>query len=166
MPERPLIVLPAPARANRGYWGPRGRDPHLPSRARQGARLAPRLQAVQNYFQQQTVLHATAAGQIPEEVIVFETIGSAGNFLEAAKLIPGFDFLADWTSEEIAPDADFYDTKDRTKALLHRLFLVMSDQRALQQLLRLWQRFQSSRRMDTGFAAYTALFRHLHDVRL
>ena len=51
-------------------------------------------------------LLVSAAGQIPEEVIVFETIGAVGDFLEAAKLIAGFDFLADWTTDEVAPDAD------------------------------------------------------------
>jgi len=166
MPDRPLIVLPSPASASRSDWGPRGRDPHLPNRARQGSLLTPRFQAVQNHFQQQTALLASAAGQIPEEVIVFETIGAVGDFLEAAKVIPGFDFLADWTTDEVAPDADFFDTKDPTKPLSHRLFLVMSNQRALQQLLSLWQRFQANQRMESGFSAFTALFKHLHDVRL
>lgn len=166
MPERPLIVLPTPAPASRSDWGPRGRDPHLPSRVRQGARLTPRFQAVQHHFQQQTTLHANAAGQIPEEVVVFETIGAVGDFLDAARSIPGFDFLADWTTDEVAPDADFFDTNDRTKNLTHRLFLVMSNQQALQQLLSLWRRFQASQRMESGYSAFTALFKHLHDVRL
>lgn len=166
MPDRPLIVLPSPTPAGRSDWGPRGRDPHLPGRARQGSRLTPRFQALQNHFQQQTTLHATAAGQIPEEVIVFETIGAVGDFLDAARLIPGFDFLADWTTDEVAPDADFFDTKDLTKPLSHRLFLVMSNQQALQQLLNLWRRFQANQRMESGFSGFTALFKHLHDIRL
>src|SRR6266487_7211480 len=140
MASRPLIVLPAPAVASRARLYGGGPLPHLPARARQGQRLAPRLDALRVYFERRSVeLRATAAGQVPEEVIVFETVGSVANFLRAAQRIDGLDFLAEWDVEDIAPDDDFYNANQRDAHLSGRLFLVMTNQRALQQLLGLWQ---------------------------
>src|SRR5712664_1444725 len=102
MPDRPLIVLPAPAAASRGRPPGGGAPPHLPDRARQGQRLGPRFETLRAYFDQRTVeLRASAAGQIPEEVIVFETVGSVAKFLETTRRVPGLDFLAEWDVEDI-----------------------------------------------------------------
>ncbi|MDE3244001.1 MAG: hypothetical protein KGO52_14920, partial [Nitrospirota bacterium] len=128
--------------------------------------MAPRLDILRRYFDQRVVeLRTSAAGQVPEEVIVFETVGSISNFIEAAKRVPGFDFMAEWDAEDIAPDNDFSDARDATKPLSGRLFLVMANQQALGQLLSLWTRFQSGRRMAPGYAPFTELFKHLTDVR-
>ncbi|MBI4660311.1 MAG: S8 family peptidase [Verrucomicrobia bacterium] len=166
MPDRPLIVLPAPAIASRGRPPGGGAPPHLPGRARQGQRLGPRFEILREYFEHRTVeLRASAAGQIPEEVIVFETVGSVAHFLEAARRVPGFDFLAEWDVEDIAPDVDFYNEKRTDTRLTGRVFLVMSNQQALQQLLRLWQDFQAGGRPARSFAPFHDLFQHLRDVR-
>src|SRR2546429_5258758 len=112
MPDRPLIVLPAPAAASRGGLPRGGASPHVPGRVRQGQRLGPRFETLRAYFEQRTVeLRASAAGQVPEEVIVFETVGSVANFLEAARRMPGLDFLGEWDVEDIAPDDDFHDER-------------------------------------------------------
>ncbi|MDE3225289.1 MAG: S8 family peptidase, partial [Nitrospirota bacterium] len=71
----------------------------------------------------------------------------------------------EWDAEDIAPDNDFSDARDATKPLSGRLFLVMANQQALGQLLSLWTRFQSGRRMAPGYAPFTELFKHLTDVR-
>jgi hypothetical protein len=166
MPDRPLIVLPAPVVASRGHLPRGGAPPHLPGRVRQGQRLGPRFETLRVYFDQRTVeLRASAAGQVPEEVIVFETVGSVANFLEAARRIHGLDFLAEWDVEDIAPDDDFFDEERADAHLSGRVFLVMSNQQALQQLLRLWQAFQSGTGAAHGFAPFFELFRHLRDVR-
>ena len=166
MPDRPLIVLPSPAAASRGRLPGGGGSPHLPSRARQGQRIGPKFETLRAYFEQRTVgFRASAAGQVPEEVIVFETVGSIANFLNAARLVPGLDFLAEWDVEDIAPDDDFYDEKRASSHLAGRVFLVMTNQQALQQLLSLWQGFQSGRRAGHGLAPFFDLFQHLRDVR-
>lgn len=166
MPDRPLIVLPAPAVATRSRPPGGGAAPHFPSRARQEQRLSPRFETLRAYFEQRLVeLHASAAGQIPEEVIVFETVGSVANFLDAARRVPGLDFLAEWDAEDIAPDDDFYNENHEDATLSGRVFLVMTNQQALQQLLSLWQRFQAGHHPGHGFAPFFELFRHLRDVR-
>lgn len=166
MPDRPLIVLPSPAAASRGRPLGGGGSPHLPSRARQGERLGLRFETLKAYFEQRAVeLRVSAAGQIPEEVIVFETVGSVANFLNAARLVPGLDFLAEWDVEDIAPDDDFYNEAREDSQLSGRVFLVMTNQQALQQLLSLWQAFQSGRTAARGLSPFFDLFRHLRDVR-
>jgi hypothetical protein len=165
MPDRPLIVLPSPAAASRGRLPSGGSSHHLPGRSRQGQRIGPMFETLRAYFEQRTVeFRASAAGQIPEEVIVFETVGSVANFLNAARRVPGLDFLAEWDVEDIAPDDDFYNEKRRDSHLAGRVFLVMTNQQALQQLLSLWQGFQSGRSAARGFAPFFDLFQHLRDV--
>lgn len=166
MPERPLIVLPAPTHASRGRSPGGGNIPHLPGRARQGQRLGPQFDTLRTYFEQKTVeLRASAAGQISEDVIVFETVGSVANFLNGARLVAGLDFLAERDVEDIAPDGDFYDEGRADARLAGRVFLVMSNQQALAQLLRLWQGFQAGRPATRGFGPFYELFSHLRDVR-
>jgi len=166
MPDRPLIVLPSPATASRGQLPGGGGSSHVPSRSRQGQRIGPKFDTLRVYFEQRTAeLRSSAAGQIPEEVIVFETVDSVANFLNAARLVPGLDFLAEWDVEDIAPDDDFYNEARRDSHLTGRVFLVMTNQQALQQLLRLWQGFQSGRTAARGFSPFYDLFHHLRDVR-
>lgn len=166
MPERPLIVLPAPAPAARTRPPSGGGSPHFPSVARQGQRLGPKLEALRTYFVEKTVeVMPSAEGQVPEDVIVFETVGSVANFLTAAKLVPGLDLLAEWDIEDIAPDEDFYKENKLDEPLTGRVFLVMSNQQALNQLLVLWQNFQTGRPPTRGFTPFYELFGHLREVR-
>ena len=166
MANRPLIVLPEPSIASRPRLRSMITPPHYPDRARQGQRLKPRLDELESYFDQKAVeLRASAAGQVPEEVIVFETIGSVANFLKAVKRIDGLDFLAEWDVDDIAPDDDFYDEKQKDLNLSGRLFLVMTNQQALIQLLRLWQAFQAGNAPRWGFAPFFHLFQQLRDLR-
>jgi hypothetical protein len=124
------------------------------------------LDALRAYFDRKAIeLRASAAGQVPEEVLVFETIGSVADFLRAVKKIGGLDFLAEWDLEDIAPDDDFYDEKQSGAHLSGRVFLVMTNQQALSQLLSLWQAFQKEERPVRGFAPFFRLFEQLRDVR-
>ena len=104
----------------------------MPSRSRQGQRIGPKFDTLRAYFEQRTAeLRSSAAGQIPEEVIVFETVDSVANFLNAARLVPGLDFLAEWDVEDIAPDDDFYNEARRDSRLTGRVFLVMTDRKSV-----------------------------------
>ena len=152
MPDRPLIILPEPSLASRGNVPRGGSRFHLPSRDRQGTRITPQFEVLLRYFEQRALdLRQSAAGQIPEEIIVFETVGTVANFLETARQIPGFDFMAEWDVEDIAPDEDFYDETNEDMALPGRLFLIMTNRQALDQLLGLWRRFQNGDRARKGF---------------
>src|SRR2546426_8710363 len=86
MPDRPLIILPAPAVAQRSRLPGGAKTPHLPGSGRQGERLGPKFDVLRAYFEQRRVqLLASAAGQMGGEVMVFVTVGSIANFLAAPK---------------------------------------------------------------------------------
>ena len=166
MPERPIIVFPAPTVASRAKLNGFGKPPHFPSRARQGQRLNPKFDTLKVYFERKAVeLMGTAAGQVPEEVIVFETVGSITKFINATRHFPGLDFLAEWDAEDIVPDEDFYNEQRPEAELSGRVFLVMTNQQALQELLKLWQLYQRRGRAQFGLAKFFNLFEQLRDIR-
>lgn len=166
MPDRPIIVLPLPAMASRGRPPGGGTPPLMPSRERQAHRMGPKFESLRTHFETRAIeLRTTADGQTPEDVIVFETVGSVNNFMKAARHIQGLDFLGEWDIEDISPDEDFYHEARPQAKLPGRLFLVMSNQQALQQLLRLWENYQAGGSAPRGFAPFYEAFQHLRDVR-
>src|SRR5437867_2333436 len=94
MPERPLLVLPRPVVSQAAERSPRWTPPpHFPGAGRQGQRLTPQFQALQQYFAQRTAtLQSTAAGAAAEEVVVFETVGSIQDFITAVRRISGMEW--------------------------------------------------------------------------
>jgi hypothetical protein len=112
-------------------------------------------------------LQATAAGAAAEEVVVFETVGPIQDFITAVRRIPGMEWLAE-QEEEFAPDDDFFDPHDRTEMLPGRLYLVMTNQQAIRQLLSLWQRYKTNpnQAFDHGLAKWKHLFAQLRDVHV
>ena len=132
MPDRPLLLFPTPETADRSKGrGFPGRV-HRPTHGRQGQRLSPIFTQLQTAFNTRRVeLQQTTAGADPEQVLVIETIGNVENFANAVKRIEGLEWMGEVAIEEIAPDEDFYDAEDNTKELSGRLYLVMTNQRAL-----------------------------------
>ncbi|MBN1843878.1 MAG: S8 family peptidase [Deltaproteobacteria bacterium] len=109
-------------------------------------------------------------GAIPEEVLVLESVGPVENFLVAARNIPGMEFLGEIEEEDIPPDDDFFalDSKGRPKpekALRGRIFLVFSNQQALNQMLSLWRNWGEGLQLPQGLRKWNELFAHLRDVR-
>ncbi len=168
MPDRPLLLFPTPETADRskgrGFPGRVHRPPH----GRQGQRLSPIFTQLQTTFNARRVeLQQMTAGLDPEQVLVIETIGNVENFANAVKRIEGLEWMGEIETEEIAPDADFYDVEDNTKELSGRLYLVMTNQRALDEMLSLWQRYQANQNMtfDHGLAKFRDVFLCLKDIR-
>ncbi|HKB97188.1 MAG TPA: hypothetical protein VKD23_00240 [Terriglobales bacterium] len=109
----------------------------------------------------------------PERVIVFEFVGAITDLQKAAARIPGLEFMGEYDID-FAADEDYalQDTRkgragqDRSdKAVPGRLYLAMPDMRALQELLRLWERWERGEPMGTGFSPFAHLFKQLHVVR-
>lgn len=168
MADRPLLLFPTPETVDRsrrsGFPGHLHRPPH----GRQGQRLSPMFARLQTEFAQRRVeLQQTAAGADPEQVLVLETVGSIENFANAVKRIEGFEWMGEIETEEITPDSDFYDEVDPTKKLSGRLYLVMTNQRALDEMLSLWRRFQRDPDMDfeRGLTRFRDVFRCLKEIR-
>jgi len=103
----------------------------------------------------------------PEQVLAIETIGNVENFANAVKRINGLEWMGEIETDEITPDADFYDEQNSDKELSGRLYLVMTNQRALDEMLSLWQRYQADQttRFERGLTKFRDVFRCLKDIR-
>lgn len=176
MAEFPLLPIPTPVPDQRPA-GPRGAsDLSLPTRARQGERLQPVFQRLRNVFDGQhdpVTLREDPAGIAPERALVMEVAGSIGDFQGAAQRIPGLEYLGD-EEAEFEPDTDFavHDTRKGRKGQVRddkrvsgRLYLAMPDTRALQELVRLWTRYQAGEKPARGFAPWFDLFDRLRQLR-
>jgi hypothetical protein len=111
-------------------------------------------------------LRAHAQNDDPDLVLVLETVGAVEDFITAAQRVPGLEWLAAHDGD-IAPDDDFYNTKDEAKALGGKLFLVGSDRAALDDVVRLWERFNADPKAKLGnkLEAWKEVFKHLKDAR-
>jgi hypothetical protein len=168
MTERPLLLFPTPEIADRTKGRPFFGKVHRPSVNRQGVRLSTKLQQLQRSFDSRNVeLQQTPAGIDPEQVLVIETVGSIDNFANAVKRIAGLDWMGEIEIDEIKPDEDFYDEEKPDKELSGRLYLVMTNQTALSQMLSLWKQYQETPDMVFGYGLtkFRDVFLHLKDIR-
>lgn len=168
MTNRPVIIFPSPQTVTRKPAGGGGGKPHLPSPPRQSQRLNPQFEALRKQFEDKVRLQTTPTGIAPEEVIVLETVGSIEQFFNAVKKIDGMEWLAEWDEEEIPPDDDFFKDEQHKSAILSgRLFLIMTNQQAMQQLLSMWQQFVNNptQTFAWGFGKFRELFSQLREVR-
>lgn len=168
MAEHPLLIFPEPARAERAKRHGGGQPPRIPDAQMQAERLAPQFQRLQEAMDSHRMaLQNNSFGLQPEQVLVLETIGSEINFINVVKKIEGLEWLGELELEDIAPDYGFEDEKDPQKQLSGQLFLVMTDQRALQELQSLFRRWQQdyTAKFPHGLAPLKHAFAHLRTIR-
>ena len=168
MPERPLLIFPVPESANRTKRQIPIGPIHYPAYQRQCQRLGPKFRQLQETFNMRRVeLLQTAVGIDPEQVLVLETVGYVDNFINAVKKIDGFEWMGEIEPDEISPDEDFFDQNRPEKVLTGRLYLVMTNQKALQQMLSLWNEYQQNPEMKflRGLTKFRDVFNCLREVR-
>lgn len=143
-----------------------GGSVHFPSGEAQRQRLAPQLQRLSEAFENhRAAVQRDIQGLDPESVIVFEVAEGVDSFIIAARNV-GMEWMGDWDSMVDADD-DFYIDESQTKKVPEKLYFTMSDQRALKQMLSLWQRYQDGdERFKRGFGGFKKLFEQLRNVRL
>ena len=176
MAEFPLLPIPTPVPDQRPP-GPRVvSDLNLPTRARQGERLQPAFQRLRNVFDGEhdpVTLREDPGGIAPERALVLEVAGAIDDFQDAARRIPGLEYLGD-EEAEFEPDTDFAMRDNRKgregqlrddKRVAGRLYLAMPDTRALAELVRLWDRHQAGERPPRGFGPWFDLFARLRQLR-
>ena len=168
MPERPLLLFPTPRPAERTRQKAQFGRVHRPDPARQGVRLSPMFNQLQQTFAARKVeLQQTIAGIEPEQVLVIETVNGVADFAKAVKLIDGMEWMGELEGDEIIPDQDFFYERDPSKTLDGRLYFVMTNQRALDEMLSLWKRYQvnPSMEFERGLTKFRDVFLHLKTIR-
>ncbi|GLQ91974.1 S8 family peptidase [Dyella acidisoli] len=170
MPEGqlPLLIFPVRARGERNNMGGGGGRIHVPDIARQRERIAPQLAVLQGAFEARR-LQLQDAGPLenPELVLVLEVVGTIQHFARAVAGIQGLEWLYEFAQDRISPDDDFHEQDRQDKLLTGRLYLLGTNQQALNQLLALWDRYQRNPAapFDTGLAPFKHLFSHLRAIR-
>jgi len=167
MTERPLLILPEPAPATRARKGGGGGGPAPLGQARQQQRLGPRLDELEAAFEaKRLTMQTTAAGLVPEDVLVLETAGTVDDFFMAASKIEGLEFLAEYDEDDIPPDDDFFVEKKGTREEYRgRVYLMFANQQAFRQLLNLWNTWQRGEDFQRGLTKWRDVFALLRDIR-
>lgn len=117
--------------------------------------------------ERRAALQASASGAPLEQVIVLETNGPVQDLVNALENAPGFSWLAEEMAER-DPDLDFHDAKKPSKTLSARLYMIMTNQEALEQLLVVWKAWQMGKRGSKAPIAlklWRPVFACLRDVR-
>jgi hypothetical protein len=108
----------------------------------------------------------------PDRVIVFEVAGTVPNFLSAVSRIKGFEFMGEF-DDDFPPEEEFAVIDGRAakqgqvrldKRVPERFYLAMPDTQALEQLVRLWEIWKKTRKLE-GYAPFVNLFIQLRDLR-
>ena len=168
MATRPILIFPTPAVAERLKRPSPPPKVHFPSTARQSSRLNPQFGRLVSAFRaHRAALRSSPLGTEPERVLVIESIGSVDKFVSAVRRTPGMEWLGEWDEEDIPADEDFYIEEDHTRTLSGKLYLVMTDQEAIRQLIRFWNRYRRdpTEKFDHGLNKWRDLFRHIRNVR-
>ncbi|TQE98663.1 MAG: hypothetical protein FKY71_12630, partial [Spiribacter salinus] len=168
MADLPLLVFPTPARAKKSkrHGGPTNLA--YPSHESQAARLTPQLTRLQQALDERRLaLQGNPFGIEPEQVLVLETIGTVERFLTAVRNIEGLEWLGEIEPDGVEPAHGFHDADKPDKDLPGHIFLVMSDQRAMQELQRLFDLWKQNpkAKFPTGQTALRDAFTHLSDIR-
>ncbi|MCX7444175.1 S8 family peptidase [Corynebacterium sp. P7003] len=144
-----------------------------PNSGRQGARLAPQFSELNAALDAE---RARLSTEMPDEVdpalvVVFDLAGSIAHFCNAIDKVDGLEFLSELIGEQSDPDDDFHmvDPKSgRTdKPVQHSLYLVMSNAKAIDQLLRLFKAWQAdpAASFSRGLGRFKTAFEQLTSIR-
>ena len=170
---RPLLAFNSPSVGER--VNPGGHPPKVigPGGRRQGERLSPRFKELTDAFEAKRAELGEGAPveADPSLVIVLDLAGSVEEFYKTVNKVEGLEFLAEMAGDEIDPDDDFYklDSKQkRSKGSLERsLYLVMSNARAVDQMVSLFGRWKEdpSAKFEWGLGRFKGVFSQLLDLR-
>ncbi len=168
MAEYPLLLFPEPTIAEREKKRVVPGKIKSPTPSQQAERLAPQISRLSEAMERRRVeIQGSAAGIQPELALVLETVGSVEDFIKAVQRIQGLEWLGEFEVDDIEPGAGFEDARDLEKRLSGRLFLVMTDERALKELQSLFGRWKANpdAKFPWGLTKLKRVFEHLRTIR-
>lgn len=108
MADRPLLIFPTPTKIPKRRKGGGKSEVVLPTPERQGERLQPMFERLEQAFESQRArLADDPTGFEVEQILVIETVGAVDDFYKAVKGIPGLEWLGDFDTKEIEVDEEF-----------------------------------------------------------
>jgi hypothetical protein len=171
MNEKPLLIFPVPLDSQRHNKSGGPTKYHFPAATAQKDRLDPKFTHLERAFAaRRAEVRDTIVGVEPERVLVFETVGKVEDFFKAVRGIEGLEWLTEWDEDSIKPDENFYKegTNNQETQLSGRVYLIMSNQRGMQELLSLWKIFKDNPDAPTfqrGRTKWRDLFKQLKEIR-
>lgn len=170
MPHRPLLIFPAPKLGKRSSLKPNfgGSLIKVPLHNVHVSKVSPLLHQLSIAFENKRVeLLDSIDGADPEMVVVIEVVGSVDDFIKAVNKVEGLEWLGEVDIEDIAPDEIFYNINDPQKVLSGRMYLTMTNRRALEELLSLWNQYKNNELITfpRGFAKFKDVFKCLKNIR-
>jgi hypothetical protein len=145
---------------------------HKPPANRQFDRLTPQFAELSRALERKAVLiQGSPAGINPELALVIEVIGTVERFFNAVKRVSGLEWISESDVDEIESDDDFYlldkDNRKVAKLLSGKVYCILSNKTALEQLLSLWGRYQSNpgASFDRNYGAFKKLFESIKTIR-
>lgn len=170
MDQLPLLVFPQskliPPEKGNGF--PSGK-PHFPEHQAQATRIKGQLNELKAEFDAfKASITGAVAGLEPETVLVMEIAGSVDDFKQAVDSA-GLEWLGEWDIDDIEPTEEFYEHDKHgnrlEKPLKGRVFLSLSNESGLQELLRLWGQWKRGQLLPIGKRKWRDVFNQLLLIR-
>lgn len=144
-----------------------------PNAGRQGERLTPQFRELNAAFDAERArLSADTPDEVdPALVVVLDLAGSIKDFRNAIDRIEGLEFLSELIGDRSEADDDFHMTESETgrtdKPVQHSLYLMMSNAKAIDELLRLFAAWQTnpSASFAHGLGKFKTAFQQLTGIR-
>lgn len=166
----PLLVFPQA----KTIVPPKGKgfpqsQPHLPGHDRQVDRLDAQLTTLKDELARYKAnISGSVAGLEPETVLVIEIAGSINDFRQAVEAI-GLEWLGEWDIDDIEPDEEFFERNKKgektDKPVKGRMFLSLSNEDGMQELLSLWERWQRNEALPNGKTKWRDVFNQTLHIR-
>ncbi len=175
MPERPLVLFAQPSTADKEKKHGGAPNFYKPTYNRQKARISPQFSVLQRALENGNVRMTLSSNTVePEYTLVFETVGDPDGFYTAVntlkKQYPNVEWVME-LSNTCPNDDDFYvlnskGTRDDDKQLSTKIFCILTNQRALEQILSLWNHYTANEQFafERGLTGFKHLFATLKDV--
>lgn len=179
MPERPLILFADPKPADKAKRFGGATDYYKPTRERQIERLQPQFNALQNALDNgRLVFSQSPEGIEPEYTLVLEIAGDPIGFDIAVRHLDaeteGVEWLFELVNDDVPNGDEFYRIKkktgerDDTKSMSYKYFCVLTNQRALSEILSLWDNYKTNPEytFPTGKTGLRNVFQTLKDIHI
>ena len=173
MANSPLIFFADPVPVVKAQRYGRGANFYRPPHERQIERLAPQFATLQSAMNNGRVrIEQNPDAVEPEYTLVLEVAGDPSDFKTAVRNTQGIEWLFEVVDNSVPNGEDFYrlknDQRDDSKTMTFKYFCILTNQRALEEILSLWQEFQKDENcaFPYGQAGLRNVFRTLSDIHL